>query len=118
MFVPITLDDSKREENFVYLIIHASFKERLLDLFSSANKSFKLIINYCIAEDQKYSIFFVTPLPQLGDKEDFNPKKKFTKVYMPEDMNNGRELRRLFQNKFHLNSDVKPEDAVVLREML
>ena len=117
LIIPIVLDDSKREDNYIILIIHANFKDRLLDLFSFLTKTFKLVINYSIDNDQKYSVSFTTPLPQLNDLEDFKPKKKFTKVYMPDEFSFGKSLTRLFQNKFQLTSDAKKEEMDLHREL-
>lgn len=118
LIIPIVIDDSKREDNFIILIIHANFKNRLLDLFSFLTKTFKLVINYSIENDQKYSVSFTTPLPQLNDLDDFKPKKKSLKVYMPDEFPFGKDLTRLFQNKFHLTSDAKIDEMNLHRELL
>lgn len=114
----MVLDDSKREDNFIILIIHANFKDHLLDLFSFHTKTFKLIINYSLENDEKYSVSFITPLPQLKDQDDFKPKKKFTKVYMPDEFPFGKDMLRLFQNKFRLTSDARKGEIDLQRELL
>lgn len=118
LILPIVLDDSKREDNFIILMIHANFKDHLLDLFSFHTKTFKLVINYNIENDQKYTASFITPLPQLNDQDDFKPKKKFTKICMPEEFPFGKEMTRLFQNKFQLTSDARSSEMALHRELL
>lgn len=97
----IFIDYSKRKNNNFIYKIHATFKNRLLDLFSPMNKSFKLSIKYSIEAGQKYTITFFTPIPVLDNLEDYNPRKKFTGVFMPEDLN--KPLIKLFNNRFYLN---------------
>lgn len=102
--IPIILvDHSERKNNNCIYKIHASFKDRLLDLFSPANKSFKLFVNYSIEKDEVYTLTFFTAIPVLDNLEDYNPKKRFTGIYMPEDVN--KSLIKLFSNRFHLNGN-------------
>lgn len=94
---------SERSNNFVIFKIHATFKDRLLDLFSFMNKAFKLYINYTLEKDQKYTVTFVTPVPILDNLDDYCPNKKFLGVFMPEEVN--KPLIRLFNNGFYLNKN-------------
>lgn len=101
--IPIMFQDhSERKNNNCIYKIHACFKDRLLDLFSPMNKAFKLFINYSTGKDQNYTITFFTPVPVLDKLEDYNPKKRFTGVFMPEDMN--KPLIKLFTNRFYLKA--------------
>ena len=97
--------------------IHGNFKDRLLDLFSLNIKSFNLIINYCI-DKKNYTIMYMTTIPILDDLKSYNPRIRSTPVYMPEDMENGKELRCLFNNKFYLKGDFTPSTVDVHKNLM
>lgn len=97
--------NSQIKNNNVIFKIHANYKDRLLDLFSHQNKTFKLYVNYTIDDDQNYSVEWCTPLPILKDLEDFSPRKKFTGIFLPEEMPDGKALIRLFNNRFYLKGE-------------
>lgn len=115
--IPIIFQDhSERKNNNTVYKIYACFKSRLLDLFSPMNKAFKLFINYSIEKDKNYTITFSTPVPALDNLEDFNPKKKFSGVFMPEDMS--KQLIKLFNNRFYLNGSFTDSEIDLHKDLM
>lgn len=116
VFLPIINDEAKREDNFVIIKFHANFKDRLLDLFSFSNKKFRLALKYLNGEES-YMVIFDTPIPIIGQLEDWNPKVKFTRVCMPTDFAFGKDLKRLFENNFRLSNGSFPSESKLQRDL-
>lgn len=112
LFLPIIQNESKREDNFLMIKFKASFKDRLLDLFSFSNKKFRLVLKYSITnDDSEYMVIFDTPIPIIGELDDWKPKNKFTKVCMPTDFAFGKDLKRLFDNHFRITNGAFPSES-------
>lgn len=116
--IPIIIEDhSERKNNNIIYKIHANFKDRLLHLFSYMNKTFKLFVSYTM-DSQNYTVTFITPIPTLENLEDYKSNKKFTDVYMPVSMPRGKELMRLFKNRFHLKHDSSEEETSLHKDLM
>jgi hypothetical protein len=115
--LPISVDEVNRADNNTIYNIQGCFKDRLLHLFSFHNRSFKLTINYEL-DGSNYCISFVTPLPQINNQDDWNPKHKFTKVYMPVDLPAGKELNRLFKNDMCIKNKASPTEVALHKNLM
>jgi hypothetical protein len=65
--LPVKSDEPETESNYTVVSLAASFKDRLLNLFSQHNKEFKLTIEYEM-DGKKYKTVFYTTIPQIDQK--------------------------------------------------
>lgn len=69
--LPIVVDETEEDSNFILVNIDANVKNKLLDLFSSERKEFKLTVDYVVGsmdQEMKYQSIFNATIPNITQK--------------------------------------------------
>lgn len=114
--VPIIFEETKREarSEFKSIVIHGSFKNVNLHLFSHYKKKF--VFNICYLNDNDtYEETFFAQIPNIDEQKDL-PKPQFIPLYKPEDVA-GFAICKSFDKDFHLKEDSKQDEIKLNKDL-